>query len=133
MQGNSPSRRFGDDLDREVVPWQPAKADKLIGKVLTLEWVDSRFSDEQYPYLEVDSVDGQLISWHAAQTVAKGAIRRKNVRVGDQLAVKYLGEVGDPTYKDFRILAEHADGQAQTETFVDNGAPIGEPPDDLAG
>jgi hypothetical protein len=127
MQG-TPDKSFGDDLDREVQPWQPDKGDKLVGKVLSVEWVQSRYSDDKYPYVEVDSADGVLYGWHAGQTVAKSAIERKGVRVGDQLAVKFLGEHAKG-YKDFRILVEHADGQAPTATGVDNGSEPSEPPD----
>jgi hypothetical protein len=109
------------DLDREVMPWQPKKGDKLIGRVLSVEEMDSPHSGDTYPYLEVETDDGKLCSWHAAQTVAKSAVRRKRVREGDQIAVKYLGEHAKG-YKDFRIVVEHA-GQ-EPESF-----PVDEPPE----
>lgn len=110
------------DLDREVIPWQPEKGDKLVGRVLSVEEMDSRYSGDAYPYFEVETDDGKLCSWHAAQTVAKSAVRRKRVREGDRIAVKYLGE-HTKGYKDFRVLVDHAG--REPEVF-----PVGEPPED---
>jgi hypothetical protein len=120
MTNDSRNDRFGDDLDREVQPWQPEKDDKLVGRVLSVEWIDSRYSDEQYPYIELESVDGILYGWHAAQTVAKSAIQRKKLRAGDRLAVKYLGE-HTKGYKDFRVLVEHADDVGSLEPVDELG------------
>jgi len=129
MNASTGPHRFGDDLDREVIPWQPDKGDKLIGRTTSIEWVDSRYSDEQYPYLEVESEDGILYGWHAAQTVAKSAIKRKRVREGDRIAVKYLGESAKGNYKDFRILVERGEIPDPSESF-DCGSDDVEPPAD---
>jgi hypothetical protein len=124
MQG-TPDKSFGDDLDREVQPWQPEKGDKLVGKVLSVEWVQSRYSEGKYPYLEIEASDGILWGWHAAQTVAKSAIERKQVREGNQIAIKYLGE-HTKGYKDFRILVKRESDSSPTK--LDENSPA-EPPD----
>ena len=126
-EGTPSPHSFGDGLDREVQPWQPDKGDKLIGTVLSIEWVDSRYSDEPYPFLEIDSEDGILYGWNAAQTVPKQAIKRKGVRAGDRIAVKYLGEHAKG-YKDFRILVERPDATGSEPAQRPADDELGEPP-----
>jgi hypothetical protein len=108
MNSNTSSPRFGDDLDREVIPWRPEKDDRIVAHVTSIEWVDSRYGPEQYPLLELEEDGtGRLYVWHAAQAVAKSAIKRKNVRVGDRIAIKCLGD-HPKGYRDFRIIVDHA-------------------------
>jgi hypothetical protein len=129
MSKVTPSSSFEEDLDREVQSWKPEKGDKLIGRVLSVEWVDSRYSDEAYPYVELETDDGILYDWHAAQTVARSAVRRKNVRAGDRLAVKCLGDHAKG-YRDFGLLVDHGEHSPErTVVAEDNGVSIGEPPE----
>jgi hypothetical protein len=99
-----------DDFDDEDVPtWQPKEAGDKVGPVVivAMKSLTSKFGDKQpYPFLVFDQGDGDFISWHAAQTVAKRKLKEVRAQVGDTLTVKYKGEKGVRGYKDFAIKSD---------------------------
>jgi hypothetical protein len=98
-----------DDVDDEDIPtWQPKEdGDKIAGFVVAMKMLISKFGDKKpYPFLVFDQGDGDYISWHASQTVAKRKLKEVRAQVGDVLVVRYKGEKGTRGYKDFAIKSD---------------------------
>jgi hypothetical protein len=93
--------KLSDELDAEA--WKPEPGDKLVGVVTNIEIVDSKFGGK-YPIIEVESKDGRF-AFHAYHTVAKSQLRRAKPRVGEPIAIKFLGQHPNG-YMNYRIRVD---------------------------
>jgi hypothetical protein len=102
-------RSITDDLleqvNRESAVWDPEPEDTLAGVVVGRSTRSSDYGS--YPVIEVDNGD-EVVEFRAYRTVARREVERLGIRVGDVIAVKYLGEVTgtDSTYHGYRIATD---------------------------
>ena len=117
---------LSDALDNQGEAWKPEPGDKLVGVVTNIEIVDSKFNKAKYPIIEVQT-DGGVRVFHAFHTVAKSQLRRAKPQVGEEIAIKFLGEHVNG-YMDYRVRVE----RPGVVEWHELDAPSDEPPDDDA-
>lgn len=112
---------LADRIDNDVEAWIPNDGDKLVGKLLEVSTREGDYGE--YPYLEVETPEGEFKAVHGYHTVLKNEIASKKPRVGDDIAIKYFGKVvgkktdskGKPVeFEKYRLLVEHATGAVET-------------------
>jgi hypothetical protein len=108
------------DEDEDIPTWKPEPGEMLAGVVVTMKLLDSKYSKQPYPYLEIENADGNTIGWHAAQTVAKSQLKQVRAQVGDVLSIRYKGEHKNG-YKDFAIKSDRKVEFDWNEIGSDNG------------
>lgn len=111
---------IADRIDQDVEGWRPEDGEKLVGKVLSVEERPSDYGDD-YPYLEVETPEGEVKGVHGFHTVLKNELAAKKPLPGDDIAIKYFGKVtGKKTdakgrlveFEKYRVLVEHNNAPA---------------------
>lgn len=137
-----------DSTDREYAEaWRPEPGDELIGTVTALDQRDG-FDGRAYPIVVVTDSDGVALSFHAFHTVAKAELAKLSPRIGERIAIQYLGvkrdDAGQSRYHryairavdrpadafDWRAFGDPAvapDVPAPPNAFAAEPAPAGEP------
>lgn len=88
-----------DQVDRDVVGWQPEAGDRLFGRVLDIQDANSEYGS--YPLIVIDSPEyKQLVGLHCFHATLRNAveaqINRGNLVIGSSIAVSYKG-LGEAT------------------------------------
>ncbi len=107
----------GDDLesrlDRDEAPiWHPQPGEKLIGRVVELEWKTGDY--EPHPLVTLVDDDGNEMAVRASATVLRNALERLRVQIGDKIAIRYNGErksQAGRSYRDFRVVKDQKAGE----------------------
>lgn len=119
---------LADRLDRDPSTWQASTAgDRIVGTVLEVLERAGKFSEFVVLVVnaEVVEVDGRTApagEWEvpAARAVLADEIRRRHVRPGDRVGVRYLGEKttgnGGASFHAFRVVHEPAQPPAAAAT-----------------
>lgn len=123
-----------DRLDQGMAAaWRPDQSDpdKLVGKVIEIVAASSSYSDDPYPILVVRKEDGEEKAVHAFHSVLKREILKQRPQVGEEIGIKFLGEVkpknGANPYIGYVVKIEREPGAFNWNAF---GAPEAEPADD---
>jgi hypothetical protein len=96
-----------DPIDIDIPIWKPTDpGERLLGRVVTMKPISSKFGNKTYPYLEIETEDGHVIGWHASATVAVSQLKQVKAQVGDTLDILYRGTKGANGYKDFKITSD---------------------------
>ncbi len=118
-----------DRLDHSPEPWKPEPGDKIVGKVVSVTTLESKFGGS-YPLVELVTDDDVEFAFHAFHTVAKSELARLKPKPGDTLGVKYLGRDDKVDYERYRILIERAEPSSES---VDWDAVAAEANEELGG
>jgi hypothetical protein len=108
-----------EDNGTAWMPWDDEDQPVGIqGKVTYIGEVDSDYSDDMVPLIELEAKDGTLWSIRGYAQVLANQIKKNQPEVGDFFAVKYLGEkpgkrvdkkTKEPVnYKNFKAAVKHA-------------------------
>lgn len=108
---------LADRLDRDPSAWQASVAgDRIVGEVLEVHDRAGKFSEFTVLVVEAElvEVNGRAAAtgeWEipAARAVLADEIRRRHVRPGDRIGVRYLGEQntgGGQTFHAYRVVHE---------------------------
>lgn len=100
-----------DKLDEEyeqVDAWRPQPGQELIGTIVR---INTRESDQgpPYPVVTIRESDGSKLAFHAFHSIPKARLAEDKPLVGDEIAIRYLGEQEGKnfTYHNYRIVVEH--------------------------
>ena len=102
-----------DRLDHYPEAWKPEPGDKILGKVVSITALESRFGGS-YPLVEIVTGDDKEFAVHAFHAVLKGELARLKPKPGDQLGIKYLGRDDKVAYERYRVLIERAEPSSET-------------------
>lgn len=123
-----------DRISRDAEPWKPDEGDFVIGVVLDVQTREGEYGDYLLVTLETD--DGREVEVHGFHTTLRNELMKLDPRVGDELAVRYLGKKTSATgasYYAYRVVIERGGDSPMVGTTpaVDAG-PVGTPemPDD---
>ena len=126
------NKTLDDQLDRQYAPaWKQQVGEKIVGELTA---VDERlgYNDEPYPIITLRQGDGSERAVHAFHSVLRNELAKLNPRLGETIAIKYLGEVakegGHGRYHHYKVaidreqrpvnLAKYADGEPDVEPDV---------------
>ena len=93
-------QKLFDLVEREIIAWRPDPGSKVGG---TLRDITESNEGEFGPYtiLLIESPDGRLQGVHCFHKVLRGEVERRidrgTFRVGDQIAIMYIGEADKAT------------------------------------
>lgn len=83
-----------DQVQQDVHAWMPKDDDVVFGVLVDTDEASSEFGD--YPLITIQTPSGKLVNVHAFHTVLRNTINKKlakgQLKVGDQIAIKYKGE-----------------------------------------
>lgn len=87
-------------VDKDITAWRPSPGDRVGG--ILRDITDSNEGDfGSYVILLIERPDGSLTGVHCFHKVLRGDIERRlergTLQVGDQIAIKYIGESGKVT------------------------------------
>jgi hypothetical protein len=71
--------------------WRPKPGDVVSGTISDLVVIHGDY--DPYPCVEVQTADGALVAVHAFHTVLQRELARRKFKVGDEIEVRYVGEV----------------------------------------
>ena len=103
-----------DRLDADhAEAWRPADGDELIGEITDI----GRRTTEWGTYTIItDKPEGdEPKAFHAFHTVAAAALRDCVPSIGDEIGIRYLGEIEAPkskygSYQGYKIVVDHPKG-----------------------
>lgn len=110
-----------DRLDKPTTAWKPAPGDKIIGTVLELDTLESKFSGS-YPLVVIETDDGEGNAIHAFHTVLRSELARKRPAIGDRLGIKYFGRDEDGGYEMYRVILDRKEPDARAAVDWDDVA-----------
>lgn len=83
-------------LDIQAEGWKPKPGDTAFGTLVDMADGESEYG--VYPLLTLEAPGGQYVNVHCFHTVLKREVERRQARgtikIGDQVAVRYLGQIG---------------------------------------
>ncbi len=97
-----------DEEQEQVEGWRPTEGQELIG---TLVRVNERTTENgSYKVYTVQEPDGERLALHAFHKVLKDRLEEDPPRLGDEIAVRYLGlKQGESfSYHNYRVVVEHS-------------------------
>jgi hypothetical protein len=102
-----------DRLDASFAPaWRPDVDDRLIGEVVALSERDGGYGS--YPILTIRRDSGEELAVHAMHQVLSSQLAELRPKVGDRIAIKYLGKIankaGNGSYHGYRAVSDAATG-----------------------
>lgn len=102
-----------DRLDAAYAPaWRPDVDDKLSGEVVALSERDGGYGS--YPILTIRRDGGEELAVHAVHQVLSSQLAELRPKVGDRIAIKYLGKIankaGTGSYHGYRAVSDAATG-----------------------
>ena len=114
---NDPFDELEEAVNRNVAIWQHEAEPQLMGKVVELGSVTTRYGTS--PTVDVLTRDGRQV-----QIPGYGAVRKRQlssgIEVGDLLAIRYLGKTkpkgGGQEYADFRTVVRNGDGSPKSRS-----------------
>jgi hypothetical protein len=117
-----------DRLDADYAPaWRPAVDDKLTGEVVALSERDGGYGT--YPIITLKRDDGDELAVHAMHTVLSAQLAELRPKVGDRIAIKYLGKIankaGTGSYHGYRAVSDAADGGVDWGRYGDGDEEAG--------
>lgn len=104
-------------LDRDPAPgWRPSPGDAVAGQVVEVTSGTSDYSDA-YPIVVLRKADGNEIAVHCFHSVLRREVAKRGVRVGDTMAVRFLGrhqsKTGGSAYDAYRMVVEQSRANAE--------------------
>ena len=102
-----------EQLDQNRQAWMPEAGDKLIGRVVEVDMLESRFGGS-YPFVVLETDDGEQVAVHGFHAVLKGELARKRPKVGDRLGIKFLGQGAKVDYLGYTVRIERAEPETST-------------------
>jgi hypothetical protein len=107
-----------DRVEVESVAWKPEPEEKVAGVVVDVITRDGKFGE--YPIVEIDT-GNRVVAFHAFHAAARREIEGRNIRRGDVIAIKYLGEIddGNRSYHGYKIVVDRDSAPATVETVSD--------------
>jgi hypothetical protein len=98
-----------DRLDADYAPaWRPDPGDKIEGEVVAIAERAGEY--DPYPIVTVRRSDGEEFAIHAFHTVLAGEFAKLQLKLGDKIAVKYLGKkqnrAGNGSYHAYRVVKD---------------------------
>jgi hypothetical protein len=102
-----------DKLDAEfAAAWRPDAGDKLAGEVVAIGERQGQY--DPYPIVTLRRDDGEEFAIHAFHTVLGAQLAALRPKLGDRIAVKYIGKTqnkaGTGEYHGYRAVKDGADG-----------------------
>lgn len=119
-----------DRLNQDVEGWRPEPGDEVFGNVVSVDQRESDYGDD-YPYIEIETEDGNIVGVHGFHTVLKRELARLQPKPGDTLGIKYKGKVtgkrtdakGKPVeFEAYRVVHESAQSEAPAPDWDSMGA-----------
>ena len=137
-----------DRLDEERPPSLPKlqPGDRFSGRVLRISRHYGRYSE--YPLLTLALKRAKLaehpdvgswptVAWHVVNSVAQKELARHRVKVGETIAVEYLGrresKTGTGDYHAWKVLVDRAEQEFDWREFADGDSPQTPPRSDIQG
>jgi hypothetical protein len=117
---------LSERLNRDPKPWKPEPNDAVLGVVLDTQLRDGGYGE--YLVITIETLDGEEIEVHAYHTALRNEVMGLDVRPGDQLGVRYLGEqktAAGQKYHAYRVVYERA--ERRQPVSVAQPEPIGAP------
>jgi hypothetical protein len=90
-----------EQLGQDTEAWMPEPGEMLAGTITGVGVRSSEYG--RYPALTVQQLDGTEVVFHAFRTVALNEVIRARPKVGDMIAVAYLGDPKKIGYHEYRI------------------------------
>lgn len=110
-----------DRLDASyAAAWRPDVDDKLVGEVVALSERDGGYGN--YPILTLRRDDGEELAVHAMHYVLSSELAKLRPKIGDRLAIKYLGKIAPKTgapYHAYRVVSDAAAGGLDWSRYGD--------------
>ena len=114
------------DLEHETPVWKPEElGDELRGVIRSVSIRESKYESGSYPYLEIERDDGEVVGWHASQSVPKRRLAEIKPRVGERIGIRYSGEQTGKTgtsYKAFVVKVPPRAGDVDVDWSALNPA-----------
>jgi hypothetical protein len=120
---------LNERLDHYPEAWKPEPGDKILGRVLSISVIESKFGGS-YPLVELVTDDDTEIAVHGFHTVLKSELARVKPRPGDMLGIKFFGKDDKVDYLRYRVLLERAEPSSES---VDWDAVAAEATEELDG
>jgi hypothetical protein len=114
---------LADQLDAEFAPgWKPEPGDKIEGVITGLSEREGNFG--KYPIATIRQDNGEEIAAHCYHAVLASKLAELRPRVGERVALKYLGQVaktGGGSYHSYRAVVDRPRGTAIDWGQYDDG------------
>lgn len=111
--------------------WRPTAGDKIEGTVVDIATGDGGYGP--YPIVTLEVEGGSEVSVHAFHHVLRTELARRRPRVGNELAIKYIGKTDDSKdrkgYHTYRVTGGQVQGYDWTRD--DPNGPDDDPEPDL--
>jgi hypothetical protein len=112
---------LADQLDSEFAPgWKPEPGDKIEGVITGLSEREGNFGT--YPIVTIRQDNGEEIAAHCYHAVLAAKFAELRVKVGERVALKYMGQVakaGGGTYHSYRAVVDRPDGSIEWGRYDD--------------
>lgn len=102
-----------EELDHNPKPWKPVPGGKVIGRVIEVDVLSSKFGGS-YPLVTIETDLGEQIAVHGFHSVLKSELARKRPKVGDRLGIKFLGQSEKVDYLGYTVRIERAEPEAES-------------------
>jgi hypothetical protein len=120
-----------DRLDADFPPaWRPEPGDKLVGEVVGVSERTGGYGS--YPIVTLRCEDGEEVAIHAFRTVLASRLADVKPRIGEQLGVKYEGEIdgGERRYHSYKLAIDRPERTVDWSAYSED-VPATEPVRDI--
>jgi hypothetical protein len=98
-------------LDHYPEAWRPDPGDKVVGEIIELDMLESKFGGS-YPLVVIETEDNRQVALHGFHTVFKSELARQCPKVGDRIGVAYHGRDEKAGYERYRVVVERTEPQS---------------------